>query len=85
MPKVVGAMIAERRQRKLLESGGIAVSKMELTEFDYARDAVAMAVHDCLPRETVFSALQLSENAAQFNWAVWASCHLSAIVENADA
>ena len=55
------------------------------TEYEYLADAVAMAVHDCLPRETVFSALQLSENAAQFNWAVWASCHLSAIVENADA
>lgn len=53
----------------------------EPDEYQYFADAVCMAVVDCLPRETLFSALQLSESAEQFNWAVWASCALKSIME----
>jgi hypothetical protein len=53
------------------------------TDFEYFADAVAMAIHDCLPREVVFSALVLSESADQFNIAVWASCKLKDITEAA--
>jgi len=53
------------------------------TDYEYFADAVAMAVHDCLPRETVLSALHLSKSADQFNIAVWASCKLKDLTETA--
>jgi len=55
------------------------------TEYDYWRDAICMAVVDSLDRETVFSALRLSETAAQFNYAIWASSRLKDIMEGDDA
>lgn len=51
------------------------------TDYEWFADAVAMAVVDGLPRETVLSAPRLSESAAQFNNAIWASCKLKDMME----
>jgi len=52
---------------------------MNLTQTDYYRDAVAMAIADKLPRETIKQANLLSQNGEQFNWAIWASAKLAEI------
>jgi len=55
---------------------------MNLTQSDYYRDAVAMAIADNVPRETIRQANLLSQDGEQFNWAIWASVKLAEIASD---
>lgn len=50
---------------------------MEVTESDYYRDAIAMAVCDALSYEQIWDCLVVSSNGEEFNQAVWATVRLN--------
>jgi len=54
---------------------------MDVTESDYYRDAIAMAVCDALSYEQIWDCLLVSSNGEEFNQAVWATIKLNGLVE----
>ena len=55
---------------------------MNLTDWQYSADAIAMALHDNLQLCAVIEALYLAESGQDFNAAIWAASKLQDIVDN---
>jgi len=53
---------------------------MQLTDADYWRDGIAMAIADDLNKDAIYDAACMCETGESFNAAIWAASYLDGIV-----
>jgi len=58
---------------------------LEVSDYEYFADAVAMAWADQLDRESIFASLTLADTAQDFNAAIWAAIALRDITHKGDS